>query len=105
MNWMERMIRVRKETPEIGWGDYRIVESKRDDVLIVRYEWQGKSVVVVHSFTADPIELRFRAAKGGEVDGALLNVISSDHSYPESDGQHCVLLEPYGYRWFRVKAL
>lgn len=21
MNWMEPMIRMRKETPEVGWGD------------------------------------------------------------------------------------
>src|SRR5579871_4254790 len=25
LNWTERIIRMRKEVPEIGWGDYKII--------------------------------------------------------------------------------
>src|SRR5581483_3563253 len=27
LNWMERIIRMRKEVPEIGWGDFTIVKT------------------------------------------------------------------------------
>ncbi len=62
MNWMERMIRTRKETPEIGWGDFIIIPTRHRDVLILRYTWHDNSVVVIHNFSPDPIELRFRSS-------------------------------------------
>jgi maltose alpha-D-glucosyltransferase/alpha-amylase len=35
----------------------------------------------------------------------LINLLSEDHSYPGKSDRHCILLEPYGYRWFRVGGL
>jgi maltose alpha-D-glucosyltransferase/alpha-amylase len=114
MNWMERMIRTRKETPEIGWGQFIVIPARRD-VLILRYTWHDNSVVLIHNFCADPIELRFRSSahprrttKAGkrpaqqQFDTLLSNIISNDHSRADSTGRHLILLEPYGYRWFRV---
>ncbi len=42
LNWMERMIRMRKEVPEIGWGDFSFVPVKSNEILAVRYEWLGQ---------------------------------------------------------------
>jgi maltose alpha-D-glucosyltransferase/alpha-amylase len=41
----------------------------------------------------------------GSHDSLLVNLLSEDHSRPDDTNQHCVLLEPYGYRWFRVGGL
>jgi maltose alpha-D-glucosyltransferase/alpha-amylase len=35
----------------------------------------------------------------------LINLLSDNHSYPEKKSRHRILLEPYGYRWFRVGGL
>ena len=35
----------------------------------------------------------------------LINLLSDDHSNAEEGGRHCIVLEPYGYRWFRVGGL
>jgi maltose alpha-D-glucosyltransferase/alpha-amylase len=35
----------------------------------------------------------------------LVNLLSNDHSYPDAQGRHALLLEPYGYRWYRVCGL
>ena len=118
MNWTERMIRTRKETPEIGWGDFVVIPTRHRDVLILRYTWHDNSVVIIHNFSPDPIELRFRSSakpsrsRAGKsrsrkspepsLDLYLTNIISSDHSSADSTGRHLILLEPYGYRWFRV---
>ncbi|NUQ28209.1 MAG: trehalose synthase [Acidobacteriaceae bacterium] len=109
MDWMERMIRIRKETPEIGWGDFRIIDTGRSQILGIRYDWRGNHTLVLHNFSADPIELRL--APGTIGDGAeaeegvpLINILSKDHSFLEedADGRYCIQMEPYGYRWFRV---
>src|SRR5207302_8111870 len=37
LNWMERIIRMRKEVPEIGWGDFSFLSSGTPHVLAMRY--------------------------------------------------------------------
>jgi maltose alpha-D-glucosyltransferase/alpha-amylase len=105
LNWMERMIRMRKEVPEIGWGDFSFIPTRTPQVLVMRYEWRNNAIVCVHNFSSEPIEARFSMGKFGEDDCPLVNLLSDNHSHPEEDGRHCVLLEPYGYRWYRVGGL
>lgn len=104
LNWMERMIRMRKEVPEIGWGEFSFLKITTPKVLAICYEWRNNSVVVLHNLDPEPCELQFSLAPG-ENPSALINVLSEDHSLPLEDGSHCILLEPYGYRWYRLGGL
>jgi maltose alpha-D-glucosyltransferase/alpha-amylase len=103
MNWMERMIRMRKEAPEIGWGQFSILQTRTPEVLAIRYDWRNNSVLVVHNFSATPREVRLEL--GAEDSGCLVNLLSRENSDPNASGQHCLILEPYGYRWFRIGGL
>ncbi|SAK62926.1 trehalose synthase [Caballeronia calidae] len=105
LNWIERMIRMRKEVPEISWGDFAILKTSRDDVLALRYDWRNNSVVCLHNFGAAACTVTFRVGiEDGEHD-MLVNLLSDDHSQGNEAGQHAVVLEPYGYRWYRVGGL
>ncbi len=103
MDWTERMIRMRKEVPEIGWGDFAILATGTPEVLAMRYDWRNNSVLFVHNLSPIPTEVKFGA--GAKVDGQLVNLLSDDHSTPGASGKHSMLLEPYGYRWFRIGGL
>ena len=50
LNWTERIIRMRKEVPEIGWGDFAVIASGDPAVLIMRYDWRNNSVSVRAQF-------------------------------------------------------
>ena len=39
LNWMARVIRMRRECPEISWGDWEILKTETQEVLVMRYEW------------------------------------------------------------------
>jgi maltose alpha-D-glucosyltransferase/alpha-amylase len=56
-NWMEGMIRMRKEAPEVGWGDFSIMQTRTPEVLAIRYDWRNNSVLVVHNPSAVPREV------------------------------------------------
>ena len=103
MDWTERMIRMRKEVPEIGWGDFAILATGTPKVLAMRYDWRNNSVLFVHNLAPIPTEVKFGA--GAKIDGQLVNLLSDDHSTPGPSGEHSMLLEPYGYRWFRIGGL
>jgi maltose alpha-D-glucosyltransferase / alpha-amylase len=105
LNWMERMIRMRKEVPEIGWGSFSFISARSPEILIMRYDWRNNSVVCVHNLSAEPREVRF-AIDGVEKEKCtLVNLLTEEHSNPEDGNRHCILIEPYGYRWFRVGGL
>jgi maltose alpha-D-glucosyltransferase/alpha-amylase len=104
LNWMERLIRMRKEVPEIGWGDCVAIDTGDKGVLALRYDWRNNSVLVVHNLNATPMEIEFDV--GLDDGGATLVDISDDgNSEAGENGKHKLLLDAYGYRWFRVGGL
>jgi maltose alpha-D-glucosyltransferase/alpha-amylase len=105
LNWMERIIRMRKEVPEIGWGDFSFVPTKMDEVLAIRYFWRNNAVLCVHNLSAEPHEVILSIEADDAEDCVLVNLLSEEHGYPDKGGRYSMLLEPYGYRWFRICGL
>jgi maltose alpha-D-glucosyltransferase / alpha-amylase len=104
LNWTERIIRMRKEVPEVGWGDFTVIAVRDPCVLAIRYDWRNNSVLFVHNLDEKPREISFRVGLPGDAGKLLVNLLSEDHSRSESD-RHTLLLEGYGYRWYRVGGL
>ena len=104
MDWTERIIRMRKEVPEIAWGDFEIIPTGTPEVLAIRYDWRNSSVLFAHNLSSVQREVQFDAGVGKD-GGRLVNLLSEDHSTVDASGKHCVLLEAYGYRWYRVGGL
>jgi maltose alpha-D-glucosyltransferase/alpha-amylase len=102
---MERIIRMRKEVPEIGWGDFAVLPTGNPAVLVLRYDWRNNSVVFVHSFTETPCEARFAVGLSDGSEKLLINLLTEDHSRAGEDGKHHLVLEPYAHRWYRVGGL
>jgi len=105
LNWTERIIRMRKEVPEIGWGDFQIIPMRDSSVLAIRYDWRNNSVLFVHNLDERPREVSFRVGLPGDAGKLLVNLLTEDHSRADKDDRHKLLLEGYGYRWYRVGGL
>ncbi len=105
LNWTERLIRMRKEVPEIGWGDFEVLSIRDPAVLAIRYDWRNNSVLFVHNFDASPREVEFSTGLQGKEGGLLINLLTGDHSRAGEDGKHHLLLEAYGFRWYRLGGL
>ena len=105
LNWMERLIRMRKEMPEVGWGDFVVLKTGDEAVLAIRYDWRNNSVLFVHNLSPEPKEIAFDLGLDDERDRVLANVLSDDESWTDETGKHRLLIEGYGYRWFRTGGL
>ncbi len=105
LNWTERIIRMRKEVPEIGWGDFKVLDVGDNSVLAVRYDWRNNSVLVLHNLAPAPREVEFATGLGKDNDDRLISLLSDDHSTRLANGKHRVCLDAYGYRWFRIGGL
>jgi maltose alpha-D-glucosyltransferase/alpha-amylase len=108
LNWTERIIRMRKEVPEVGWGEFVIIPSRDPAVLIIRYDWRNNSVLFIHNLDSKPRKIRFSTGLTGENGAAgrlLVNLLSEEHSRSDEKGRHRQVIEGYGYRWYRVGGL
>ena len=101
LNWTERRIRMRKECPELGWGDFAVLRLDVPEVLAIRYDFRGVSMLTLHNFSSR----RQTVGVDPKTDnaGLLVDVFDENHSRSES-GVHEVTLPPYGHRWYRVGA-
>jgi maltose alpha-D-glucosyltransferase / alpha-amylase len=59
----------------------------------------------VHNLDEKPREVSFAAGLAGDAGKLLVNLLSEDHSQANGRGQHTLMLEAYGYRWYRVGGL
>jgi maltose alpha-D-glucosyltransferase/alpha-amylase len=94
------MIRLRKQCPEVGWGDWRIVPTGSRAVLAIEYRWRGSTIVSVHNLADEPREATLEL----DVD-TLANLVDVEQIEADRGGVHHVVVEPYGYRWFRAGAV
>jgi maltose alpha-D-glucosyltransferase/alpha-amylase len=100
LNWTERMIRMRKECPEISWGDFSVLRTSANEVLGIRYEWRETSLLTLHNFSDRPQTVRVKAE--GPRGDTLVDLFEGRNSRAQNDGGHRIKLEPYAWRWYRV---
>ena len=105
LNWIERIIRMRKEVPEIGWGSFTVLPSGTREVLVLRYDWRNNAVLVIHNLAPMPLEIRLDLKSDTAQEGNLINLLTENHSHAGNRGRHHIVLEPYGYRWYRMGGL
>ena len=80
-----------------------VLPTGKSPVLALRYDWRNNSVLCLHNFAGKPGEITLDPSPGESLE--LVSLLSDDHSHPEKSGKHRIVLEPYGYRWFRVGGL
>jgi trehalose synthase len=98
LNWMERLIRRRRECPELGWGRWTLLDAGDPAVFAHSAEWDGSTLVAVHNL-ADR-EARARLEPGG--DGALVDLFE-DREHRLEQGAVTLELDSYDGRWFRLR--
>lgn len=100
LNWMTSLIRLRKECPEIGWGEWQILEVREPGILAMHYHYEKSSIIILHNFNAQAREVALKLQRKNEV--KLIDLMKVHESIADKKGQHLISMEAYGYRWFRA---
>jgi trehalose synthase len=98
LNWMERLIRRRRECPEFGWGDWELLQPGDEAVFAHRVDWSGQTVVAVHNLADREAQAELELGE----DGALIDLFQ-ERSHALDDGAVTLSLDPYDARWFRLR--
>jgi trehalose synthase len=100
LNWMERLIRRRRECPELGWGRCTVLDAGHPAVLAHRADWDGNTILAVHSFADARLEAHLHVDPEIE---EVVDLLGHEHVVPAADGTVTIPLDPYGYGWFRLR--
>ena len=104
LNWTERMLRMRKELPEIGHGSYTILPGPAH-VLAMCYEFGGETSVFVHNLDERRIDFRVSELPGDCAQRPLVCLQTNHAVRPDEEGCYDIVMEPSGYCWFRLGGL
>ncbi|HEV7416530.1 MAG TPA: alpha-amylase family protein [Tianweitania sediminis] len=104
LNWTERTTRLRKEVPEVGWGDYVVFETD-PQIVAMRYDWHESATVFVHNLSDTRRELMLDVRAKDEPQRTMVCFQTDVASEPDEKGLHRLVLDPYGYYWFRLGGL
>lgn len=90
------IMKMRKACPEIGLGTSTIVDAGSKDILAIRYDYEGRSMLVLHNFTNAPRKAELTVGKT-----KWYNLWNSTGDYDAANGRLAVELPAYGYSWYR----
>ena len=90
-----------RECPELGWGEFAVLEQPHAQVLAHSATWEDACLVALHNLadTAVTVPLVLPDVRAGTRLSDLL--VDGSHEVRE-DGSVDVPLEAYGFRWLRV---
>jgi len=91
-------VRIRKESPELGWGTSTVLDVGDPAVLATRIDWEDRTMLVVHNLARDE-----RQVTVPDIDryGTVTDVFA-DCDYEPVDDRGQVAIGGSGYRWLAV---
>lgn len=89
-----------RQHPELGWGHHEVMEQPHTAVLALRCRHDENSVITLHSFSADGVTVAFSLDQ--EPGTVLVDVFTGEECRLDDKGRIEVVLDGYGYRWYRV---
>jgi maltose alpha-D-glucosyltransferase / alpha-amylase len=99
MSTLQRLIRTRRACPEVGWGKCQVLETPETSVLVLRYDWHGETVLILHNLADRAVEVQI------SLDGVsrLRPLFCDQDDRTMRDASDPISLSAYGYRWFRAQ--
>jgi trehalose synthase len=98
LSWMERLIRRRRECPELGWGHWTLLDPGDPAVFAHRADWDGSTVVALHNLAGRDARARLELGD----DGKLIDLFHDEEHHLEG-GAVTLALGSYDARWYRVR--
>lgn len=103
VNWTERVIRTRKQCPELGRGKWCILETDEPSVFAHCCDWEGNAVITLHNLADRACTVTL---KSNDYKMQYLIELLADQQYEPLNGNcDAIQLDAYGYRWFSVNGL
>ncbi|MDB5615623.1 MAG: alpha amylase, catalytic region [Devosia sp.] len=101
LNWMESLIRRRREMPEISFGDWTFIPVPDPAILAMRYEWGERRALVIHNLASSDKQISFRL-EPTPGKGTVVDRLGDGDIAVQGNGTVTLSLAGYGSRWLKL---
>jgi trehalose synthase len=101
LSFMKRLISRYRESPELGWGEFRVLDQPHASVLAHVCSWDDGALVAVHNLGAEPRTVPL-TLEGCDATHRLEDLLTTGSTPVSDKGEVELALDGYGYRWLRV---
>ncbi|SEL91852.1 trehalose synthase [Blastococcus sp. DSM 46786] len=100
LSYVKLLVRRYRESPELGWGSFEVLEQPHAAVLAHRCTWDDGALVALHNLGAEPctVPLQLPDCAGA----GLHDLLEEGAATVPDDGSVELALDGYGHRWLRV---
>lgn len=98
LNWMKRLITVRRQCPEVGRGKWRVVMTSDDRVFGIRYIEGDTTLLILNNLYHEPLTISIFA----DFIPKKMQDIFTDATYGPPESLVNLSINGYGYRWIRI---
>jgi trehalose synthase len=100
-NTISQFISRYRDSPEIGWGSWEILEQDHASVLALSVRADTGHLITLHNLASEARTVTFTVADADE-ETRLVDLFHGDVLLPDEKGALEVPLDGYGHRWLRV---
>jgi trehalose synthase len=100
LSFMTLLVQRYRECPELGWGDFELLDQPHTAVLAHRVRWDDAAIVALHNLAPEPctVPLTLGPCEAGT---DLVDLLCDGVSPIDERGHAEVTLEGFGFRWLR----
>jgi trehalose synthase len=103
LSFMKLLVRRYRESPELGWGTFEVLDQPHPQVLAHLTSWDDGALVALHNLGPEPRTVPLVLPGCGSTH-RLEDLLAAGSTPLADDGSVELPLEGYGYRWLRVVA-
>ncbi len=97
LNWMKRLIEIRKQNPQLGTELCHVFDVGAPEVLAHQVQLDGHNLIALHNLSDKPLTVTL------DVNDTLTEALANQ-AYPALNHSREFSLPGFGYRWFRTVA-
>lgn len=98
--WMEKLIRHRREMPEIAFGKCSFLPVADPAVFALSYEWGERKSIIIHNLASKEKKITFRLGSPRDTPSIVDRFGDGDLDIA-ADGTVSLNLAGYGYKWLK----
>ncbi|MEH6407133.1 MAG: alpha-amylase family protein [Leeuwenhoekiella sp.] len=100
LNWTKRMVQFRKDSPEISYGKWEIIDTDSDNILAMHYIWNNKESLIIHNLNNKSQEISIASEN---IEAKRLKDLVGKKTFTSKNGSYNFKLEGYGFMWLKAK--
>jgi maltose alpha-D-glucosyltransferase / alpha-amylase len=101
LNWMKRLVQVRKQFHAFGRGSIEFLQPENQHVLAYLREYEGDAILVVNNLSGSAQAVRLDLTRFSGC--TPVEMLGQTDFLPIEETPYSLTLGPYGFFWFRLR--